>query len=57
MLTDDDDDDDDDDDSDDDSDDDGDDDQDETYQEESCRQWRGASRTAGCSLETKEIHF
>ena len=47
-------DDDDDDDEDDDDDDDDNDDYDDTYQEESCRQWRGASRTAGCSWGTEQ---
>ena len=28
-----------------------------THQEESCRQWRGANHTAGCSLETEQIQF
>ena len=34
-----------------------DDDDDDPYQEESCRQWRGANHTAGCSLETGQIQF
>ena len=42
---------------DDDDDDVDDDDDDDPYQEESCRQWRGANHTAGCSLETGQIQF